>query len=255
MNVNRMQYEFGMQMNQFSEPLALASDDILYWLNKAQEMFVISRYNGNNLVGKAFEQSQQLIDDLRVLLVKDEHLDVRYLGNSLSAIDEFHADYAEFPDNQLFLINQKSEVSYHFPEISYSTASDKRVADSTHRNMVVSNRYSQSDDVFKLLSDPFNKTKSTSPLTDISEKGITIYTDKTFLVKDVIITYIRRAKELSLTEDNNSYTTVCELPQHTHKEIIQLAVDLFLQNTRELKQRLQRETPTADKQQNVEENE
>ena len=263
MNVREMQYEFGIQMNQFAEPLALTSDDILYWLNKAQEHFVITRYNAHNQLGKGFEQSQQLVDDLKTIYVKDVNLPVYYAGGFEHAIDGFYTDYAQFKDDHLFLINQRSKIAYKHPNIEFTivTLAQGNVYRIQSEGQgakikVVSNRFSQSDDIFTLLNDPFNTTKASSPLTDVSDKGITIYTDKTFLVRDVIISYIRRPKELSLEEEEANYTTTeCELPKHTHKEIIQLAVDLFLQNTRELKQRLQRETPTADKQQNVEENE
>ena len=251
MNTQQFQYEFGIHMNQFDSALQLSSDDIFYWLNKAQETFVISRYNGNNLLKKGFEQSQQVIDDIRVLLVKDKSIGAEYLGGSEYSLDKFFAYFGEFPDNHLFLINNRTKVAYNFPELQI--VNGQPVA--PYKEKVVGNRFSQSDDIFKLLSDPFNTTKPTSPLTDISEKGITVYTDKTFLAKDIIISYIRKPKYLTLTVNDNTQTTQCELPSHTYKEIIQLAVDLFLQNTRELKQRLQRETPTADKQQNIEENE
>lgn len=260
MNVKQMQYEFGMQMNQFAEPLVLSSDDILYWLNKAQEHFVISRYNASNHLRKGFEQSQQLVDDLKTVFKKDKLLEVHFLGESRYSLENFYAEYAQFEDDHLFLINQRSEIAYNYPSVEYellelASSKTKRQAVGSYVTKVVSNRFSQSDDIFTLLNDPFNTTKASSPITDVSELGITVYTDKTFLVKNVIVSYIKRPKELSLGEEGINTTNECELPKHTHKEIIQLAVDMFLQNTRELKQRLQRETPTADKQQNIEEDE
>ncbi len=253
MKVKDMQYEFQMHMNQFKEPLQLDSDDVLYWLNKAQEEFVINRYTGRNLFRKAFEQSQQVIDDVRNLVVKNKEIDTNYLGEEHTATKGFYTDYAELPENQLYLVSQRSEIAYNRDGIDFEVNNDKRDPVGEYDTKTVFNRYSQSDDIFTLLSDPFNTTKTSSPLTDISDKGITIYTDKTFLAKKIIINYIRKAKKLSLTTNDSEYTTEPELAEHTHKEIIQLAVDLFLNNTRELKQRLQRETPTADQEQQIEE--
>ena len=260
MDTREMQEEFGIQMNQLNEPLALSSKDIFYWLNKAQEHFVITRYNGMNLTGRGFEQSQQVIDDLKTLVKKNHYISCFY-DDSFSFMD-FKADYAEFPANMMFLLSDRSRIAYHFPFISFTydgspsgSGANPRSPQQPYIEIVVKNRYSQSDDIFKMLEDPFNTTKVLSPLCDISDRGITVYTDSTFVVNNVIINYIRRPKRLTLVSHSAEETDTCELPPHTHKEIIQLAVDLFLQNTRELKQRLQRETPTADKQQNIEDNE
>lgn len=245
MNIQEMQYEFGIQMNQFNVPLELTSDDIQYWLNKAQIDLVKERYNGTNRQGRGFEQSQERIDDLRVLVERNIEIDTTYKEDS--GTTDFEADQIVFPNDYMFLISQKSKVIYNYPEIDWTkNAQGKREGNGTLK--VVHNRVSQSDDIYNLLSDPFNKPKPSSPIAVIADENIYVFTDKTFIVDRVLIDYLRLPKEMSIkkgTPDGD-----CELPSHLHKDIIQRAVDAFLNNTRELKQRLQRETPVANEQQN-----
>lgn len=86
------------------------------------------------------------------------------------------------------------------------------------------NRYSQHDDIFKLLEDPFNTTKHTSPLTTIRQSAIDIYTSGIFIIDTVKLTYIRKPREISL-----SLGIGCELPEHTHQEIVDMAVSSILE--------------------------
>ena len=248
MNIREMQYRFGIHLNQFGEGLALNSDDMDYWLNKAQIDLVKSIYNGITADRKGFEQSQKRTDDLRVLLKRAHEISTTYV-NDLNASEGFKVDRAVFPNDYMFLISNKSLIHYNHPTINWTTSNNKRVS-VTFTPRVVSNRVSQSDDIYTLLDDPFNTTKVTSPLIVISTDGINVFTDKTFIVDKIIIDYIKKPVRLNI-KGNIS----CELPEHLHEDIIQRAADLFLNNTRQLKQRLQRETPASGQQQNIENDE
>tara|TARA_R100000544_G_scaffold36543_1_gene25065 strand:- start:648 stop:1844 length:1197 start_codon:yes stop_codon:yes gene_type:complete len=86
------------------------------------------------------------------------------------------------------------------------------------------NKFVQQDDIFKLLSDPFNTTKPSSPLTTIRGEYIDIYTSDIFIIDRVKITYIRKPREISL-----SLGISCELPEHTHQEIVDRTVSSILE--------------------------
>ena len=86
------------------------------------------------------------------------------------------------------------------------------------------NKFVQHDDVAKLLNDPFNTTKHTSPLTTIRDQYIDIYTSDIFIIQDVKITYIRKPQQISL-----SLGISCELPIHTHQEIVDITVSSILE--------------------------
>ena len=90
----------------------------------------------------------------------------------------------------------------------------------------VLNRFSQQDDVYRLLDDPFNTTYKREPLTTIRNNFIDVYTSSIFIIDEVKITYIRKPIPISLTLGYD-----CELPDHTHQEIIDMAVASILERT------------------------
>lgn len=237
MNIREMQYNFGVHLNQFGEALSLNSDDIEYWLNKGQLDLIKNKFNGANQEQRGFEQSQQRIDDLRQLIIRNHEITVT---NSVSNDANFFTDRGQLPVNQLFLISSKSQVRFNRPTITVTITNNKRIA-GTHTERISKNRVSQSDDIYTLLGDPFNTTKIESPLIVIGDQFIYAYTDKSFIIYKIFIDYIRMPNKLSIKGNVSS-----ELPEHLHEDIIQRAADLFLNNTRQLKQRLQRETPTSD---------
>lgn len=242
-----MQYRFGIQLNQFNSALDLNSDDIEYWLNKAQLDIVKNRYKGLTRDKRAFEQSQERVDDLRVLLKRDVELDTLY-DDAMSATTGFFVDKADLPVNYMFLIAHKSLVFYNYPSIDFTISELDKRESATYSEKIVFNQVVQSDDIYKLLDDPFNTTKITSPLSIINEDNIQIFTNNKFIVDKVIIDYLKLPVRMSIENNIDS-----ELPEHLHEDIIQRAADMFLNNTRQLKQRLQRETPTSDQELNNEE--
>lgn len=232
MDIQRMQYEFGIQINQFDKALELTSDDIEYWLNKAQIELIKEKFNGRNETRRGFEQSPQTVEDLRVLLQKNYE---ETATEDIVPLNGFSSYQATLPGDTLFLLNLRANVTY--------------THQSTDKTKIVSVRFATQDTVYKMMDDPFNTTKVGSPIADVSGYLVTIYS-KTFSIDKVLMNYIRVPREMSIIGDVD-----CELPEHLHKEIIQRAVDLFLYNTRELKQRLQRETPVATTTQNTQNNE
>ena len=88
------------------------------------------------------------------------------------------------------------------------------------------NKFIQHDDIFTLLSDPFNTTKYTSPLTTIRGSYIDIYTSAIFIIDKVKIVYIRIPAEISL-----NLAVSCELPDHCHQEIVDMTISSILEGT------------------------
>jgi hypothetical protein len=86
------------------------------------------------------------------------------------------------------------------------------------------NKFVQQDDIFKLLDDPFNTTKHTSPITTIRGRYIDIYTSGIFIIDKLKITYLRKPKQISLP-----LAVGCELPEHTHQEIVDMTVGSILE--------------------------
>ena len=90
----------------------------------------------------------------------------------------------------------------------------------------VLNRFSQQDDIYRLLKDPFNKTTEKEPLTTIRDSFIDIYTSSIFIIDTVKITYIRKPLPISISLGYD-----CELPEHTHQTIVDMAIASGLERT------------------------
>jgi len=91
------------------------------------------------------------------------------------------------------------------------------------RRLVACN-YAQLDDIYTLLKDPFNTTKSTYPKYTFNENFIKIYTNAEFIVTGARVTYIRRPQRM-----NRILGVGCELPEHTHQEIVEMTIKSILE--------------------------
>ncbi len=89
-------------------------------------------------------------------------------------------------------------------------------------------KYSQLDDIYTLLDDPFNTTKSTGPLYTIEENFLDIYSNNEFVTTEVRLKYIRRPERMT-----RSLGVGCELPEHTHQEIVEMAIKSILEGVQD----------------------
>lgn len=217
------------------------TDDILYFLNKAQENFLKDKFAGSRTSALGFEQSQDLTDDLRVFFEKDCLTQALYAGSN-ARWEDIDVDWAPLPADYLHLVSAraKTHVSDSFngtrrEDFSWDTQTatydgeeyPKRVASpsQTYDEKVVTLRFAQSDDMFRKLDDPFHTTIHNSPLCDLNNDRVNVYTNSTFITEAVVMNYIRAPKEITLDGVPQS----SELPEALHREIVERAVRLFLQ--------------------------
>ena len=76
---------------------------------------------------------------------------------------------------------------------------------------------------------------------EIGQTRLEVYTDDTFYTDRIHIRYIKRPREISIgvtvvTEDENENEVItvlgvqnCELSEHVHTEIVNMAVDILLE--------------------------
>tara|TARA_R110000737_G_scaffold341662_1_gene365761 strand:- start:4 stop:462 length:459 start_codon:yes stop_codon:yes gene_type:complete len=85
-------------------------------------------------------------------------------------------------------------------------------------------KFSQQDDIFTILGDPFNTTNRDKPVFTIEGNKILIYTNDIFIIEKVKLTYIKNPSLVSLSSGNS-----CELALHTHQEIVDMAISSILE--------------------------
>ena len=86
-------------------------------------------------------------------------------------------------------------------------------------------KFSQHDDIYKMLGDPFNKTSHKAPLYTITDNKLELYSNDIFIIDNVKMLYIRKPATVSLSLQVN-----CDLPDNVHQEIVDMTVATILGN-------------------------
>jgi len=233
---------FQSELHQQDRGPVADTDDILHFLNKAQENFVKDKFAGSRSSALGFEQSQDLTDDLRVFFEKDCVNETLY-GGAAARWENIEVDWAPMPKDYLHLVSvrarvhvsdifsgmDREEFAWDLQDATYEEITyDKRVASASQsfEEKIVTLRFSQSDDIFHKLDDPFHTTSHNSPLCDLNNDRVNVYTSSDFIADAVVMNYIRAPKEITL--DGPSPQT-SELPEALHRELVDRAVRLFAQ--------------------------
>lgn len=214
MNVRGMHYDIKQKLNKVDSQQYrnLRVPEIDWKLNEAYEIFVksVAEPRINNHLG--FETSQRSIDDIRTIVVNDFSI--------IPTVIDSSTYYATLPDNYMFYVSADVVIS--------KEGCENRTATCILR---------QHDDKHELS--PFDKSSFEWKEVNIRfyENGIKIFTDGTFQVEELKLNYIRKHAYIHNAQDflpTGSYTlpdgTVltgsqdCELPEHTHREIVDIAV-------------------------------
>ena len=86
-------------------------------------------------------------------------------------------------------------------------------------------KFSQHDDIYKMLGDPFNRTTHKAPLYTITDNKLELYSNDIFIISNVKMLYIRKPATVSLSLQVN-----CDLPDNVHQEIVDMTVATILGN-------------------------
>lgn len=230
MTAREMFYNFRLEVDKFNSNLPITSDDVRYYLNKAQDKFIETKFNGANYTRRGFQQSQQIIDELKSIYVKGEPLTITYPDIAIHA--NVRMDRGELPTDHRYFISSTCKIEYCEDPANIISSGDPLVrsftAGTDTRTIDAMMKHVQSDDIYQLIRDPFNKPKLDKVLIDINEKYLDIYTDHRAVTKSVIINYIRNPLSINYEGDGEQSNQDCELPEFTHEDIIDLAVRLFV---------------------------
>lgn len=185
-------------------------NEILYFLNQAQDRLIKQRYGINNLKRQSFEETQKRTDDLKELI-----------RNSISSPLPLSLDNKL--NGRFFQLPNSLGLEYWFAiqeeaDITYLDCHNNSVTD---RIMV---RPINHDDFNKFTKDAFNKPDAKDwVLRLMYEDKAELITDGTFNITSYILRYIKKPLLITLTQ-------TCELSEHIHQELIDEAVKVALEN-------------------------
>jgi hypothetical protein len=213
MNIREMQRNFMIKLRQFVEEPDVESDDIEYYLNRAQEEYVKEQHFAikdnyrNQQIGNI--NIQRAVENLRTLLVTLKFNFGQELTNYTSIEN---AVFVSLTGNQFI-----KPYTYYLRSILNATPSESlncKIIDPTMLNK-------------------FTKTKYNVPL--FREPAIIIEGN------NIVVIYPTEITPNSTTSFELTYITSptfvnikngvdCELPIHTHNEIVDVAVDLKIKD-------------------------
>ena len=214
MNIKEMHYDFKQKLNKIDSQQYrnLRVPEIDWKINEAYEVFVksIAEPRVTNHLG--FEINQRTIDDIRTIVVNDEVLIPIQIDDT--------SYFITLPQNYMFYISANIIMS------------KGNCKDKIGRAIL-----RQHDDRFE--TSPFDNSSYEWGEVNIRfyDKGIRVFTDGTFSIKELRLNYIRKHAYIHNAQDflpTGSYTLPsgqvltgiqnCELPEHTHREIVDIAV-------------------------------
>jgi hypothetical protein len=144
---------------------------------------------------------------------------------------EFYYEYynGSYFKNQIIIVNKTATTwQYSIDGTNYvnlTTSTNTKTYYTNVPNSTTSGKLVQEDDIFAMQLDPFNKTRAEFPLYYTSNYNFNVYIDRNnFVVTDTILSYLRTPRTVSyfLNQD-------CDLPEHTHPEIVSMTVDYLLE--------------------------
>jgi hypothetical protein len=188
-------------------------EELDFWLNEGQERFIKQRVYGTNTKQQSFDQTQKRIDDLKSLVVNKTTISL--VSSSLGAnAKECNLPITDATQPYLFYIN--------------STVYD------TNNNVLQTGDNISFELISKYLKDTINNPYIRRPLTTFyhtatGDKIVFIHGDE-FIPTTCDITYFKKPKKLVSGTPGTYETNTCELPEHTHKEIVSDVVGLLIEN-------------------------
>jgi hypothetical protein len=193
---------------------AYEPEEIDFWLNRAIRDFVKTRYSGVNFKKESFEQTQKRTDDLRTLVDSAFILLNRY---GVSKPNSYRGSI-EGVDRYWLAVGEEADI------VVNGTTSRVGVTQCTQ------------DEYRQKIDDPYSEHilhyGSAKPLRLFYEDQVELTTDGNYTVNKYYLTYIKEPVAVS-----HSASTDCDLPGHTHDEVVKLAVNMMLENIEQPRQK------------------
>lgn len=214
MNIKDMHYDFKKKLNKVDSQQYknLLIPEIDWVLNEAQLIFISVIAESRHPQIHGFEKTQKNIDDIRSIVVNGEEL------TEPMTLGEETVDYP-LPEDYMHYIRASCEIENDTCPAVESSISIERHGD-------------------EFLKSPFNRPSYDWRVVNglFTENGLKLYSDGTFVINKMFLSYIRKPEYMHNAEDfrSGSYELPsgvtltgfqdCELPWQTHGEIVDLAV-------------------------------
>lgn len=195
----------------------LSSDTIIAFINEAIDKYYKTRYSGINFKQQGFEQTQKRIDDLRTLIK------TKVFSNDINEQDNTYT--VTLPSDYVLLLGDTAGITPN-GENNCWEKDNKGAYKVKYTDTLESTIETIDRQLSNTLSEHKLKYCSARPLKLINDNSITLYTDGNYKVSNYKITYL--SKPAKINASNITNTEYTSLPEHTHLEIVKIAIQLYL---------------------------
>lgn len=197
----------------------LSSDTIISFINEAIDKFYKTRYSGINFKAQGFEQTEKRIDDLRTL-IKNK----KYTANSINKGDR-NSYSVELPEDYVLLLGDTAGIQPSNLNECWET-NERGEYIIKYTDTLESTIETLDRQLGNSLSEHKLKYCQARPLKLIQDNNVILYTDGNYKISEYQITYL--AKPSKINSSNITNTEYTDLPEHTHMEIVKMAIQIYL---------------------------
>lgn len=188
----------------YNVTIKFPSDTLFHYINKAKDEYVKQNF-------RVFQRNQEITDNIRTLVNTKSYTTYNFskLGN------KWETDY---PTDYMFALGENVYISIKDNKCNNLITRESDVIEATIET--VSQRLSNS------LSDHRLRYNQAKPIRVYTDNKIVLYTDGNYDISSYELTYLRKAKDLG--EFSNLVNEYTDLPENTHQDIVNLAVQMLV---------------------------
>lgn len=188
----------------YNETIKFPSDTLFHYINKAKDEYVKQFF-------RSFQRDQEISDNIRTLVTTRSY----NVSNFNRQGNKWETDY---PTDYVFALGENTFISIKDNKCNNLITHESDIIEATIET--VSARLNNS------LSDHRLRHNQAKPIRVYADNKIVLYTDGKYDIDAYELTYLRKAKDLGSFNDLvKEYT---DLPENTHQEIVDLAVQLIV---------------------------
>ncbi len=199
-------FKFGLDKLDSDNYPNFENEEVDLLLNQAQDRYVKQRMGTSNAKRQSFEETEKRTDDLKNILVN------AILTPAANTIENKpNGVFVTLPDFYWFAMNEDCNISY--PNCHGETVSK-----------ISKIRPIQHDDYNNIIEDPFNKPWKNEIVRLMENGKVELISESGQTINTYYLRYIKRPNRISITVPTN-----CELSEHTHQEIVDMAIQIALE--------------------------
>lgn len=219
MKARDMQIEFERRITLMNPALNIAekvtSDTIFSFLNAYTKRYVRELYLSSDSTEDGTRAQKRSIDAIKSLLKRE------VINKTKNVHSDEYTESFLLPDDYFLYVRSNSLVT--------STYRDRELSNT----QAIPNHIIDADDTDNVLTTPFNHIILRNPQVILHTGGKEVYAnvihDQYTTLEQLDLIYYRLPKEFNvLNVDGKNILDHCELPESTHMEIVEGAVDMFV---------------------------